>query len=270
MPSSANRYRELRPRAEDLSRRIASLKGVEGVAFMGGLARGYLDESSDVDIVVLLGRRDSRLKAKIQGMGSVESPHLGGDVDLEVHTLRGFERLERDDNRRWECSHAEVVHDVGGRTARLFLQVSSVPESFWVDRVVGDWMYFQWCVANPDAPKSIAEICMDRGDPLGAHYTVNYAMDLLLELVYALNREFLPPPKWRFACLQELRWRPRGSERALQEAMLVHDLGRKDLSRRLSALSSLHAPLKARVKKSTGLSEEEFWARFIRLFVYEE
>ncbi|MEW5748337.1 MAG: DUF4037 domain-containing protein [Candidatus Thermoplasmatota archaeon] len=270
MPSSKNLYRELRPRAEAFSRRIASLKGVEGVAFMGGLARGYLDGSSDVDIVVLLGRTDPRLRDRIQRMGRAESSHLGGDLDLEVHTLRGFGRIERDDNRRWECAHAEVVHDTAGRTARLFRRVSSVPDSFWVDRVVGDWTYFQWGVANPAAPKSVAEICMDRMDPIGAHYMVCHSLDLLIELVYALNREFLPPPKWRFAYLGELGWTPRGLERSLREALIVRDLSGKDLARRLRAMDALRGPVETRVKEFTGLSEKESWARFIRVFVYGE
>lgn len=265
---SANRYRELRPVAVDLSRRIASREGVEGVMFMGGLARGYLDDWSDADIVVLLSKSSPRSRAVIQEMGRADSPHLGGDVDLEVHTLRGYRRLERDDNRRWECSHAEVVFDRRGRAARLLAEVTKVPDAFWKDRIVGDWTYLQWCVANPAAPKSIAEICMDRGDSMGAHYIVDYSLGLLLELVYALNREFLPPPKWRFAYLGDLGWKPRGFEVALRDAMLVRDIGRKDLLRRLRAMGSLHGPLQARVAKVAGLGEKELWERFIRVFVY--
>lgn len=265
-----NRYRELRPAALALSHRIAEHRGVAGVFVVGGLVRGYLDEGSDLDIVVLLKKHDSKLKAAIRAMGREESERLGVDVDLEVHTIRSYERLKRDDNRRWECSHAEVLHDSEGRTLELLSSVVDVPDSFWTDRIVGGWTYFQWYAFNPDFPKTVAEMCMDRGDRMGAHYSVNYSVDLLLELLYALNREFLPPPKWRMAYLKGLEWKPRGLGKALEEAIVVKDMGPEGLQRRLRAVRSLHGQLRRRVHGVTGLSEEQFWKHFLKVFVFEE
>lgn len=237
---------------------------------MGGLSRGHLDEYSDLDVVVLLSRQDPKLKSEIEAMGRAEAEDIGMDVDLEVHSLRGFERLERDDNMRWECSRATVVHDKSGRTAEALSRVTLVADGFWVDRVVGDWAYLQWSVSNPDAPKSVAEICVDRGDLEGAHYCVNYSIDLLLELVYALNREFLPPPKWRMVYLDELAWTPSGFRSALREAMVVRGLDQTDLERRVSAMGRLHAPIGRKVRAFTGLDDDEFWKHFLRVFVFEE
>lgn len=237
---------------------------------MGGLARGFLDEYSDLDIVVLLSKRDARLRREVVSMGREEARAAGVDVDLEVHSLTDFKRLRRDDNRRWECSKAAVVYDRRGRTREAVSSIVSVPEGFWVDRVVGDWAYFQWCVANPDAPKSIAEICVDRGDLLGAHYCVNYSVDLLLELVYALNRGFLPPQKWRIAYLDELAWKPNGLDDALRESMMVLDLGPRDLKRRVGAMKRLHRPLGQKVRRFTGLDGDDFWQHFLKVFVFEE
>jgi predicted nucleotidyltransferase len=265
-----NRHRALHKHAIGLSRTIAGLRGVTGIVFMGGLARGLVDEYSDLDIVVLLARRDPRLKAKIEAIGRADSERLSLDIDLEVHTLADFERMRREDNRRWECAHAEVVYDPDRRIRGMLVRIAKVPARFWTDRIVGDWTFFRWCVSNPDAPKSIAEICAERGDILGAHYTINYSIDLLLELLYALNKEFLPPPKWRMSYLKGLGWTPHGLDAVLREAISVQDVGPEDMRRRLRAIRKLHAPVDRKVREVTGLTDEEFWRHFLKVFVFEQ
>jgi len=58
--------------------------------------------------------------------------------------------------------------------------------------------YLKWycCPVKKDAG-TVAEVWIRKGDLTSAHYCLNYGVELLLKLIFALNKEFLPSPKWR-------------------------------------------------------------------------
>jgi len=85
-----------------------------------------------------------------------------------------------------------------------------VPEDFWRRRVVECCTYLSW-YACPERPRSsMAELWAEREDMAQAHWCLNHAMELFIELTFALNQEFLPPAKWRLSYLGRLNWTPRG------------------------------------------------------------
>jgi predicted nucleotidyltransferase len=51
-----------KPVSERLVYEISSVKGVSGIVLLGGLARGFMDKFSDLDVTVLLDNPDNTLK----------------------------------------------------------------------------------------------------------------------------------------------------------------------------------------------------------------
>jgi predicted nucleotidyltransferase len=94
--------------AERLVSKITVSKNVGGVIFLGGLARGFADMYSDVDIIVLLNKEDQPLRKEIRNMGLAERKSSGVDIDLEIHHLNAFQRWKWDETDRWDFSHAEM------------------------------------------------------------------------------------------------------------------------------------------------------------------
>jgi hypothetical protein len=43
---------------------------------------------------------------------------------------------------------------------------------------------------------------------ISAYYCLNYGVDLLVRVIFALNKEFLPAPKWRMFYSYRLEWLP--------------------------------------------------------------
>ena len=91
---------------------------------------------------------------------------------------------------------------------------------------------------------------------VAAHYCLNYGVDLLVRIVFALNREFLPAPKWRIFYSYGLKWLPADYKRLVSEALLVKSFSVKDFSRRLRAVRELWCGVLPKIREETGLTTE--------------
>jgi len=252
-----NQIRKFRQVAEGLVSKIVSFEDVAGVVFIGGLVRGFVDKFSDLDIIVFLTRRDEQVRRKIRDLGVVEQKRLGIDVDLEVHFLEDFERWKWDEVDKWEFSRAEIVFDPKGEIKNVFREKLRVPKSFWVKRIVVCGEYLKWyCCPLREEVGTVAECWIERGDLVAAHYCLNYAADLLVRIVFALNKEFLPAPKWRIFYSYGLKWLPENYRRLVDEALLVKSFSVKDFSRRLGAVRELWCGVLIKIREETGLTAE--------------
>ena len=252
-----NQVRRFRRVAEGLVSKISSFEGVAGIVFIGGLVRGFADRFSDVDIIVFLSRRDERLKRRIRGLGVDVQRRLGIDVDLEVHFLGDFRRWKWDEVDKSEFSRAEIVFDPKGEVKKIFKEKLRVRKGFWVRRIVVCGEYLKWYCCPPKKDVgTVAESWIERGDFVSAHYCLTYAADLLVRIVFVLNREFLPAPKWRIFYSYGLKWLPKNYKKLLGEAMLVKSFSAEDFNRRLKAIRELWCAVLPKIKEETGLTAE--------------
>jgi predicted nucleotidyltransferase len=264
-----NRHRKHLDVASSIASQVSKDPRVVGVIFLGGLIRGFADEYSDVDIVVVTRKRDGEFRRELESLGRSVGASASVEVDLEVHSVRDFSRLERTDWRRWEFRHSKIILDRGGDVGRIISQLVTVPDSFWVDRIVKSWTYLQWYGCPAGRNKSIAEMWIERGDPVSAHYCLSYALELLMDLLFALNREFVPVPKWKPFSLKGLRWKPKGLGEVLEQAVLVRSIDCTDLMRRAGLLRTLRRPLERRVLTVTGMTAEELISHFVKKAIFE-
>lgn len=186
-----NRIEEFRQIAERLASKIASYKGVAGIVFIGGLVRGFADKFSDLDITVFLSRKDERLKRQIYETGLGERKVSGIDIDLEIHLIEDFRRWKLNEADMWEFSRAKIVFDPKKEIKQMLTEKLRVSESFWIKRIVICGEYLKWYCCPPKKDVgTVAETWIERGDLVAANYCLNYAIELLIRMVYALNREF--------------------------------------------------------------------------------
>jgi hypothetical protein len=113
-----------------------------------------------------------------------------------------------------------------------------------------------YCYPPKKSIGTIAEAWIDRGDLISAHYCVNYCVELILRTVFALNKEFIPPPKWRIYYFKDMRWLPK-NHNLLDQAMRVTDLSADDLRRRLEAVRKIWTEVLSKIKRETGLGPRE-------------
>ena len=265
-----NQIRKFRQVAEGLASKIAPYKGVAGIVFIGGLVRGFTDKFSDLDIIVFLNRKDKHLRRQIYDLGLDEERRFGIDIDLEIHFLEDFKKWKWSEVDKWEFSRAEIVFDPKGGIKKVFREKLRVPKDFWVKRIVVCGEYLKWyCCPPREEVGTVAESWIERGDLVSAHYCLDYAVELLIRVLYALNREFLPAPKWRIFYSYGLKWLPENYKRLLGEAMLLKSFSVKDFNRRLRAVRELWCGILPKIREETGLTTELISKYYVKKVLHQ-
>jgi predicted nucleotidyltransferase len=265
-----NQLKKFRGVAKRLVPKIASCEGVAGIILIGGLVRGFTDKFSDLDITVFLSRKDARLRRKIVNLGSDEAKRSGIDIDLEIHSLEDFKRRKWNETSRWDFSQAEIAFDPKGEVKGVFEERLKVPKYFWVKRVVVCAEYLEWyCCPPREDVGTVAEAWIDRGDLVSAHYCLTYSIDLMLKIIFALNKAVLPPQKWRFFYSQTLKWLPLDYVRLLREAMIIKELSTRDFKRRLKALRKMWHHIVPKIKEETGLTADQISKYYVEKILHQ-
>jgi len=264
-----NQIGSFRHVAERLVSKITANNNVAGVILLGGLARGFADKYSDVDIIVLFNKEDNPLRRQIHDMSLEERKSSGLDIDLEIHCLNAFQRWKWNETNRWDFSHAEIVHDPEEQIRKLLDERLKVSQEFWVKRIVTCAEYMKWYCCPPTRNiGTIAEAWVHRGDLISAHYCLNYSIDLIIKTVFALNKEFLPPPKWRLFYFQNLNWLP-SNYRLLKATIEVKGLTVEDLNRRLKNLREIWQKILVKVQEETELNSDQISRYYVERILHQ-
>ena len=260
-----NQIRSFRRIAKRLASKISSCEGVAGIAFIGGLVRGFADQYSDLDIVVLLAGRDERLRKQLYELASSEAKRYSVDVDMEVHFLEDFRKRKWDEIDRWEFAKAKIVSDPEGALKEILSEKLRLPKSFWTNRVVVYAEYLKWyCCPPRENVGTIAESWVIRGDMQSAHYCLNYSVDLMLKMLFALNREHLPAAKWRLFYSRNLKWLPKDYESLVEDAMRIKSYSLGDFKLRLQALRKMWNSILPKIKAETGLTVDQVSRYYVK------
>ncbi|MEM3011177.1 MAG: nucleotidyltransferase domain-containing protein [Candidatus Bathyarchaeia archaeon] len=265
-----NQIRKFRRVAEELVSSIVRFDNVVGVVFLGGLARGFVDKFSDLDITVFLDRKDEQVGAQIHKIGLNLSKHYNVGVDLEVHLLDEFRKWKLGEADKWYFAGAEIVFDPKGEVRKVFEEKLKVSKSFWFKRLVICSEYIKWyCCPLKENEDCVAEAWIERDDLVTAHYCLNYAVDLLLKIIFALNREFLPAPKWRLFYSYGLKWLPKGYKELVKEALCVKDFSASEFERRLKAIRTLWREVAQKIEQETGLKREQLSKCYVEKVLHQ-
>jgi len=253
-----NQIDKFRRIADKLTSKIASLGGVAGVVFIGGLVRGFTDKFSDVDIIVFIDRRDETLRVKIRKIALEQERRSRIDIDIEVYFLEEFRKRKWNEALKWELSKAKVAYDPKEKVNKILQKKLQLPEDFWIKRIVVCAEYLEWyCCPRRENVGTVAEAWIERGNLTAAHYCLNYATNLLIKTLYALNKEFLPAPKWRIFNSYRLKWLPEDYGKLVKQAMITKSFSVKEFNRRLKGIRQLWQKTIPKIQKETGLTLEK-------------
>lgn len=262
--SGENRISDFRSVARELTSKISSREGVVGIAFIGGLERGFADKYSDLDVIVLVAGKHEQLRRQLYESSSRLASKFGVDIDMEVHDVEDFKRQAWDENDRWEFSKTKIVFDPDRVVEKVIKKKLKVPKDYWTSRIVEFAEYLTWyCCPPKQSTGTVAESWISRGDLLSAHYCLSYSVDLLLKVIFALNREHLPVPKWRLFYSCSLKWLPKDYRRLIRDAMKTSEFSVEDLNLRLEAMRKLWQWTLPKIEDETGLTLDKLSAYFV-------
>ena len=243
--------------AEDVIRQIPRHKEVTGIVLTGGLVRGFTDRYSDIDITVFLHGKNESLRKKIIKISSAEQKRFGVDIDLEVHSLEQFRRRRWSETDKWDFSQTEIVFDPDEQIRRLLANKTRVSNSFWKDRIIIYGEYLKWyCCPLTQDVGTVVDSWIERGDLLSVQYCLSYALDLMIGIIFALNKQFLPPLKWRIYYSYRLEWLPTNYRKLVKEALTVRSPSIRDVNRRMKALRQMWIETVPVIQAKTGLTQQ--------------
>jgi predicted nucleotidyltransferase len=253
LPEERNRIQEFRIIAMQIEQQALGFEEVEAVILLGGLARGYTDDSSDLDISIIARGDIASLRREFDRINKETTERTGIHTDIEVHAFDEFALQMWGEIERFTFSNCLVSYDRHGRTERLIKEKLALPGDFWTRAIVARCINLSWHVCPEPPSVSSTELWVGRGDLVQAHYCLNHSVDLLLELLFALNREFMPAAKWQVFYARRLRWKPVEFEQQWEEMLLTKSFDISDLSRRQDALRQLWPELLQKALYETNL-----------------
>ena len=215
--------------SHDFSIKMQQNPDVEGVMFLGGVARNRADQYSDIDIAVF-----SQKKLTWLTTGEQETPE---GYDLEVFNIvfeKGSE--DWDEVKREAYQEGVIDFDRNGKTAAFLQKALFYPEEYRSQKIAElvfaiawhGWVYtpfrnktckgYRWLLSE--------ELWFERQDDRNAFYTARYCVDLFLELLYAVNSRWVADYKWRYIRARNLPWLPANYEEYM-DSLLFREWSQK-------------------------------------------
>ncbi len=242
--SSISKYDAYFRQARECASRFADHEGVVGVLLTGGVARGYADHFSELDLAVYLARPhfDDWTRRGLAPFPEGDSCLDGWHVDFGYLCYEDEIEAEWEHTRRWDRSYAVILHDPQGWMREMLARKAVLTEEdkrsltsrhlilygdYFCDLVVPSWLH--------------------RGDMLAVHHCLNVALDSLIKTVFLANDELVPFDKWTLNLSYTLAWTPRDWRERVERALLVQEVSRADVERRCRLIRDLFAECKERL-----------------------
>jgi predicted nucleotidyltransferase len=222
-------------------------KGVVGIVFLGGIARGYFDKFSDIDIIVFKKRR-----TKFGMKHEDEIKYKGFKIDYEIANYEDSVKLEWEMTKRWAFSDAKIFYDPKGKIRAL------ISKKVHLKNKERKWMIIEGITQSEWYCNDCSESWVYRNDMISAHRSISLALEYLMKALFGLNNQLLPDEKWLMYQAQQLSLQPKGFNEKLEEITLIKEFSTKELQRRRNALNYLWKQMLPIAEKEVGMRFDEF------------
>jgi hypothetical protein len=247
--ASPSLHGTLRQQAQFLAERCAAHEGVAGVLLTGGVARGYADRFSELDVAVYLTRPhfEDWTRGGLAPYPEGDSCLGGWHIDIEYLCYEDEIEAEWDHAKRWDRSYAVILHDPQGLMQDMLARKAILGEEE-KERLAGHYLVF----CSDYLCDIVVASWLHRGDLLAAHHCLNLALDGLIKAVYLANDELIPFDKWTLNLSYTLPWTPADWRERLEQAMVVRAVSREDVERRCDLIRELFVECRQRLAQAHG------------------
>jgi hypothetical protein len=250
--SSPNEYDAYFHQAQEFAERFAACEGVVGVLLTGGVARGYADHFSELDLAIYLTRQhfEGWTRRGLALFPEGDSCLDGWHVDFDYFCYEDEVEAEWEHTKRWDRSYAVALYDPQGlmheMLARKAILTQEEKQRLTSRHLILYGEYF--CTL-------VVPSWLHRGDLLDAHHCLNTALDSLIRVVFLANDELIPFDKWTLNLSYTLPWTPQDWQERVEQAVLVREVSQVDVERRCALIRDLFAECREKLisPKTEGL-----------------
>lgn len=210
---------------------------VDAIGLQGGIGRGYVDELSDIDMVLAFENMDQAAAA------------AKGELVIQGHKVSVFQvcyskvnpKHWQDKQRYLYAFETRIISDPQGRlqqlcrdamlspdeqTARLVYMIKKLGNrGITYKGILNDsWRHMYW--------NDRADLWVQRGDLFAAHIRINQSIELLINLLFTLNGQPVPSSKGKHHLVFTLPWTPPDFQSQLGELVILHAFTAEEFNRR--------------------------------------
>lgn len=227
----------LKARALALLPDMIGTANAEAIAFQGGLGRGQADERSDIDVLLAFA-------SEADAAGALKGHMRLHDQTCTIwhlHLDRVAPGKWTDKQRYIYAYETTILSDLCGRLSTLCHAAHLTPQeqmervTHWMlkigERGIAyrgmqdiEWRGRYW----GDSP----DLWIRRGDPYAAHMRLNEVLEFLANLLFSINGQPVPSPKWKHHLVESLPWIPADLGQWLRSLALIHHFGFEEFDRR--------------------------------------
>lgn len=195
-----NRRDEFLRAAEAVSKKIATIEGVVGILATGGIARGYCDDYSDLDLIVYAHEEKVAEISGYIAVGWLMYKNISLDTPVE-----SYEQARRADSPsdfwsqvlRWDRQNSILLFDTENRIRDLLRAKVVFPEQ---ER---RQLQKEYAEAVEEHLVHSYDMWERRGAPVNLADLLITSTKYLIQWIYARNGKFQPYlPKWLFYYLE--------------------------------------------------------------------
>lgn len=216
---------------EELSK-FKAIEGIIGITLNGGLARGYADKFSEIDIVIYLDKNHYEEWQKGNSPIPLGIVKINGYLyDIKTMVLEDEKVNSWDNISLWDLSYCKVLFDPKKEIVQ-FIKNKLVNRPKTLDAqgpMWNAWWYY----------KLAGNIWINREDILQGNFIFGKAVTSIIEALFVVNGEYIPHEKWVVHMSRTLNWIPENWEQRLAKAMSTGDFTVQDLINRQAAIDSI-------------------------------
>jgi len=225
--------------AEKFIGKLKTYPEVIGIIITGGLARGFVDKYSDIDIEFFLHKDDFLKWNKKPPVKTYRRTINGVFLEVEIEQIN-FDDVSVDKNGdfwsiegRWDKQNAIIAHDPKGKIKKLIDQKVKFRPNEREKLMKKSFLLANWFV------NTVAKSWVDRGDIISANQSDNQAGDHLVDYIFLKNNEFIPFVKWKYFYVKKIKRLPKNFSEKLDDILLIKSYSQKDVEIRINKLKRL-------------------------------
>jgi predicted nucleotidyltransferase len=216
---------------------LSNYSEVVGIIITGGLARGFVDRFSDIDIEVFLYGTDFEIWER---ESPIELNRRVGDHEVEIEFFNyeefsdsSYDYILWTMENRWDKSHSKIVYDPYKKIVNLINSKVVFRKGELKDSLTRTHKYAYWF------GNIVAESWLQRGDVVSAAGSINNALENLVDFLFLLNSEFIPHKKWKYFYVKELNRLPRDFAERFDAIYLAKTDTTKNICSRIRSFNEL-------------------------------
>ena len=226
---------------------------------LGGAARGFVDEYSDLDIAIFF-------KNSFNEVRPGEQDYHGIDLDVMLFDFNVSSQAKWSHAQRQAFSEGKILFDrnglVSGTIKNKLIYTETERRNDMLDLIMKlRWHGFGGNNLSMPHDYSIDlpyNLMGERGCIPCAHDLLNEAIDLFLQLLFVFNGTFIPDNKWRLMNSYSLKWLPSSYSDKIDELIICRKTSESELSRRANILNRFIAELFLKINERKEIPDNGY------------